>query len=127
VRLARRSRPGSVLMQGGTVYSSSISDAGSVVGLLCALGGASVISPPTATAPTVTAVIARAVTARPRRIGSHHCVLTEVSGRRWFVAADAVAESAERLADLTAVLTTRSGNGSCPRCGREAAMCGMSR
>jgi hypothetical protein len=33
-------------------------------------------------------------------------VLTEVSSRRWFAAADAVAESAERLADLTAVLTT---------------------
>ena len=29
-----------------------------------------------------------------RRIGSHHWVLTEVRGRRWFAAADAVAESA---------------------------------
>jgi spectinomycin phosphotransferase/16S rRNA (guanine(1405)-N(7))-methyltransferase len=38
--------------------------------------------------------------------GSHHWVLTEPNLRRWFVTADAVADSAHRLAELTAALTT---------------------
>ena len=42
----------------------------------------------------------------PIGFGSHHWVLTEATGRRWFVTADAVADSRDRLAELTAALTT---------------------
>jgi hypothetical protein len=42
----------------------------------------------------------------PAGFGSHHWVLTQRSGRRWFVTADAVADSAQRLTELMAALDT---------------------
>jgi spectinomycin phosphotransferase len=51
-------------------------------------------------------VVAETIEYAPVGFGSHHWVLTGATGRRWFVTADAVADSAERLAELTAALTT---------------------
>src|SRR5215211_1844385 len=42
----------------------------------------------------------------PIGFGSHHWVLTERTGRRWFVTGDAVADSSQRLSGLTAALNT---------------------
>ena len=42
----------------------------------------------------------------PIGFGSHHWVLTECTGRRWFVTGDAVADSSQRLSGLTAALKT---------------------
>jgi hypothetical protein len=38
--------------------------------------------------------------------GSHHWTVVEPSSRRWFVTADAIADSSTRLADLNAALRT---------------------
>lgn len=51
-------------------------------------------------------IVAKTIDYPPVGFGSHHWFLTEPSGRRWFVTADAVTDSAERLAELTAALTT---------------------
>jgi spectinomycin phosphotransferase len=42
----------------------------------------------------------------PIGFGSHHWVLTERTGRCWFVTGDAVADSSQRLSGLTAALNT---------------------
>ena len=42
----------------------------------------------------------------PIGFGSHHWVLIERTGRRWFVTGDAVADSSQRLSGLTAALNT---------------------
>jgi len=51
-------------------------------------------------------VVAESIEYAPVGFGSHHWMLTEAAGRRWFLTADAVADSAERLAELSAALTT---------------------
>lgn len=45
----------------------------------------------------------------PLGFGSHHWLLTDTSGQRWFVTADAVAGSAARLSELRAALATALG------------------
>ena len=42
----------------------------------------------------------------PVGFGSHHWTVVESASRRWFVTADAVADSSTRLADLSAALRT---------------------
>ena len=42
----------------------------------------------------------------PIGFGSHHWVLIERTGHRWFVTGDAVADSSQRLSGLTAALNT---------------------
>lgn len=51
-------------------------------------------------------IVAETIEYAPVGFGSHHWVLTEPAGRRWFVTGDAVADSDQRLADLTAALKT---------------------
>lgn len=51
-------------------------------------------------------VVAASIEHAPVGFGSHHWVLTEPDGRRWFVTADAVADSPRGLAQLTSALTT---------------------
>lgn len=51
-------------------------------------------------------IVAETIEYAPIGFGSHHWVLTEPAGRRWFVTGDAVADSDQRLADLTAALKT---------------------
>jgi spectinomycin phosphotransferase len=51
-------------------------------------------------------IVAKTVSYLPVGFGSHHWLVVEPTGRRWFVTADAVADSEPRLAELTAALTT---------------------
>jgi hypothetical protein len=51
-------------------------------------------------------IVTESVTYRPVGFGSHHWLVVEPTGRRWFVTADAVADSELRLAELTAALAT---------------------
>ena len=51
-------------------------------------------------------IVAETIEYAPVRFGSHHWLLTEPAGRGWFVTGDAVADSDQRLADLTAALKT---------------------
>jgi spectinomycin phosphotransferase len=51
-------------------------------------------------------IVAATIEYVPLGFGSHHWLLTDASGQRWFVTADAVAESAERLAELSGALAT---------------------
>jgi hypothetical protein len=51
-------------------------------------------------------IVAETIEYAPVGFGSHHWVLTESAGRRWFVTGDAVVDSDQRLADLTAALKT---------------------
>jgi len=51
-------------------------------------------------------ITAEALTYAPVGFGSHHWVLADQAGRRYFVAADAVADTTQRLAHLSVALGT---------------------
>jgi len=64
-------------------------------------------------------IVAESVEYAPVGFGSHHWVLAERGGRRWFVTGDAVVKSDQRLADLAAAI--RTAHALRHRCGLETA------